>query len=413
MRICLVAIGSTGDVAPLLAVARRLQDEGHAVTVATHAPFETWVTGLRLGYARLPMDPRAELTEERAQAMRRGPMRAAKVVQEAFAPFVHELAWTIDRTADTADLMLLSAMAWTGYHSAVARGIPSLGLHLQPLEPTAAFPPPAAPVRSLGRRGNRALGRLVQRQMVGPYLTVVNAIRTTHSLAPITVGEHVAELEARQWPVLIGVSPHLVPAPEDWRPGVRTVGSWQPPVLPGWEPDPALVDFVDSGPAPVYFGFGSTSPASPERLGDLVTAVVRQAKVRAVVATGWSGMHVGECDDIHAVESVDHHWLLARTSAAVHHAGAGTTAAAARAGVVSVPVPLGMDQPFWASRLRAQEAATSAVPAARLTARRLADALSEAASSAALRDGARRLGQHVRREDGLAAVVQEVERIAT
>lgn len=35
----------------------------------------------------------------------------------------------------------------------------------------------------------------------------------------------------------------------------------------------------------------------------------------------------------------------------VHHAGAGTTGAGLRAGVPAVPVPVLVDQPFWADRL--------------------------------------------------------------
>lgn len=51
------------------------------------------------------------------------------------------------------------------------------------------------------------------------------------------------------------------------------------------------------------------------------------------------------------VDAVPHDWLFPRVHAVVHHAGAGTTAAAVRAGVPSVTVPVAMDQGFWAHRL--------------------------------------------------------------
>jgi hypothetical protein len=48
-----------------------------------------------------------------------------------------------------------------------------------------------------------------------------------------------------------------------------------------------------------------------------------------------------------------HEWLLRRCGAALHHAGAGTCAAALRAGVPQILAPLEFDQPYWARRMRA------------------------------------------------------------
>jgi sterol 3beta-glucosyltransferase len=44
---------------------------------------------------------------------------------------------------------------------------------------------------------------------------------------------------------------------------------------------------------------------------------------------------------------VDHDWLLRQCSAVVHHGGAGTAAAALRAGLPSVISPLLFDQHLW------------------------------------------------------------------
>jgi UDP:flavonoid glycosyltransferase YjiC (YdhE family) len=48
---------------------------------------------------------------------------------------------------------------------------------------------------------------------------------------------------------------------------------------------------------------------------------------------------------VFVAEALPHDWLFPRTAAAVHHGGAGTTAAALRAGVPSVVVPFMADQP--------------------------------------------------------------------
>ena len=48
-----------------------------------------------------------------------------------------------------------------------------------------------------------------------------------------------------------------------------------------------------------------------------------------------------------------HTWLLPQMAATVHHGGAGTTAAALRAGVPSQVVPFFGDQPYWGARVQA------------------------------------------------------------
>ncbi|MEV8022811.1 nucleotide disphospho-sugar-binding domain-containing protein [Streptomyces sp. NPDC086554] len=76
-----------------------------------------------------------------------------------------------------------------------------------------------------------------------------------------------------------------------------------------------------------------------------------RAKVRGMIQAGWSGLHA-ESDDLITVQEVPHAWHFPRTAAVIHHAGAGATEAGLRAGVPSVPVPVQLDQHFWAARLR-------------------------------------------------------------
>ena len=56
-------------------------------------------------------------------------------------------------------------------------------------------------------------------------------------------------------------------------------------------------------------------------------------------------------DDCFAVGEVNQQSLFPRVAAVVHHGGAGTTTAAARAGVPQVVVPQGADQLYWAGRV--------------------------------------------------------------
>jgi UDP:flavonoid glycosyltransferase YjiC (YdhE family) len=94
-------------------------------------------------------------------------------------------------------------------------------------------------------------------------------------------------------------------------------------------------------------------------------------------------------------------------SAAVHHGGAGTTAAAVRAGIPSVIVPFFGDQPFWAHCLHRNGIAPPALDRKSLTAGALASAIT-ATQQAAMVKAAAALGRAVRAEDGIGEAVRRL-----
>jgi vancomycin aglycone glucosyltransferase len=75
---------------------------------------------------------------------------------------------------------------------------------------------------------------------------------------------------------------------------------------------------------------------------------------RSILSRGWAerGL-IDDAPDCIVIGDVNHQALFTRVAAVVHHGGAGTTAAAARAGVPQVVVPMFSDQFYWAHRIRA------------------------------------------------------------
>ena len=201
----------------------------------------------------------------------------------------------------------------------------------------------------------------------------------------------------------------MVPRPADWPATVHVTGYWWPARPPGWQPPDLLVDFLGAGPPPVFIGFGSMTPHH-ERLHDVVAAAVGRAGVRAVVQSGWAGLAPAG-DDILLVGDLPHDWLFPRTAAVVHHAGAGTTGAGLRAGVPAVPVPVLVDQPFWADRLHRLGVAPQPLPLHELTADTLSDALRSCLDRSTYRDRATELAHRIRAEDGPAVVLSLVARL--
>lgn len=89
----------------------------------------------------------------------------------------------------------------------------------------------------------------------------------------------------------------------------------------------------------------------------MVSRVTERLGVRALVSAGWGRLAADTAPEgavgahVHGVGALDHEAVLPRCRAAVHHGGAGTTAAALGAGLPSVVCSVFADQPFWGARL--------------------------------------------------------------
>jgi sterol 3beta-glucosyltransferase len=92
----------------------------------------------------------------------------------------------------------------------------------------------------------------------------------------------------------------------------------------------------------------------------------------------------------------------------IHHSGAGTVAAALRAGIPQVIVPFMTDQPFWARRVHAVGAASKPMLVKDLSVELLIRAITEA-NGDAIRKHAQALGDAIKTEDGVMRAVELIE----
>ncbi|MFD0273955.1 glycosyltransferase [Kitasatospora sp. NPDC127111] len=425
MRILITAAGSHGDVAPYTGLGAHLRAAGHEVALAAPECFATLVGDSGLDFRPLPADPRSDPGAgpdtgagtgagpgTGTRAGRRGTGGRTSLLARA-AAFIDRLGDGLaDAAAPGADLLLLSTTtAPLGWHLAEALRLPSAGVYLQPVLPTRAFPPVVGGTRSLGPWGNLLAGALGQRVVDRLHADAARRLRERLGLPARAQGAQRRRREQRNWPVLHGFSPSLLPRPADWRPGLDVVGNWWPYAPAGAHLPGEVEDFLQAGPPAVFIGFGSMAAGDGERLSELAVRALRRAGVRGLLQSGWAGLAAAG-DDLLTVGELPHAHVLPRTAAVVHHCGAGTSAAGLRAGVPAVPVPVLADQPFWAARLARIGAATAPVPFAELTVDRLAAGIRRAVTEESLRRKARAAARAMATEDGAARVAEAVERLA-
>jgi sterol 3beta-glucosyltransferase len=406
----IVTAGGMGDVAPYTGLGVGLRHAGFGVAIATHEAFAGAVTGAGLAFRALPENPlRLGLPDDGPAGQ---PKPGFKDGMRAAEQRIWETAEAILAAARAdADLLLANAAtAPLAVHVAEGLGLPSMGVYLAPPGPTREFPPVYVP-GDLGALGNRAAWKVVDGLADAVLVSKpAKRLRSELGLAPVSARALRRRQAEQAWPICCGFSPAVVPQPADWRPGIEVVGYWWPQPPAGWVAPAALTDFLAAGPPPVYVGFGSLG-TDGERVAALVPQALRSAGVRGVVQGDW-GSRVEPSDDILAVGSVPHDWLFPQMAAVVHAAGAGVTAAALRAGVASVPVPVDLDQPFWARRLARLGAGTDPIPFKQLTAEGLAAGLRRATADGGHAAAAARIAARLATEDGTARTVETATRVA-
>lgn len=408
MRILAAAAGSRGDIQPLIALSVALKRSGHDVILAAGASFESEAAEFGLQFGAVGMDLSKEIREAPEQYGRFGPARAFRAFNEMIRGEMQRQFEALPRLARGADLVVAAGAQFAARSVAEALGVPYRNVVYAPeILPSRHHAPILVPWR-LPRVVNRAtwttLGWFYElllrpgledgRRKLG-LLPVRRA--TAHLFDPACA--------------LFAADPELAPLPDDVRTPEEPVGALQ---LPDERPLPGEVErFLAAGPPPVYVGFGSMPDGSPERTTRALAQGIQSAGCRAILSSGWAGLGAADMGpDILVVGAVNHRKLLPRVALAVHHGGAGTTAAAARAGIPQLLVPHAFDQYAWARRVHARGLGPAPFPKSRLTKERIAAALGAALAGGGMRERARSLGKILAERDALGAAVQRLESLA-
>jgi vancomycin aglycone glucosyltransferase len=400
MRILLVSHGTRGDVQPIVALGVALKARGHLVQLVAPANFLTWVRGHGLDMQSDGIDVEA-LLRSSASGLQSLSWQMRYLLDAT--PLLFE---PVARASEGCDLIICAGIQFAAASVAQWRNVPYAHVVFCPCAtPNSATPPPNVHTQTLPRWINRLLW-----QAGGPLADL--ALR-----APINRGRASLGLKALDNPIsqilngrtILAADPDLGPLPHDAPKGAMTTDAWvleEPGAL-----DARVEAFLQQGPAPIYIGFGSMiAPRAPELVVQAVAAA-RAIGRRAVIAGGWAALqaHIKEGDDVITLDNVPHSLIFPRVAAAVHHGGAGTTTAAARAGVPQILLPHILDQYYWAHRVEVLGLGPPALPIERVTVERLRDRMSRGVNDPFIQERVNRLAPLVTARNGVTAAVEKIE----
>jgi rhamnosyltransferase subunit B len=404
VRVVLTALGTLGDVDPMLRLACALEAQGDSAVVLVNPYFENYARGLGLKARTVGSrwDPEVIASEPRY----RDP---SHVWRELFAPRMKaDFAATL-AVIDEAPTAGVVNHFWChgGAMAAEARGLPWATVCLAPM----AWLSVSDPSQLAALRIPRSLLPLVVRSFIRPRMRPV--YESTVQEAARSVG--LPSLPDRFWGMQkraalnLGLwSPHWRKSADDDPPGARIVG------FPGGSTtgvvEPQVEAFLASGEPPVVVGLGSVLPAVSGALYREVADACRGLGRRALLIGAPGPAVAGLGPTVCTTGSAPYASVFPRAGLVVHHGGIGSTAHGLRAGKPVLVLPFGNDQHDNGWRVE-RLGVGIALAKERATGRRLRTALLRCLTSEAVAREALAVAERIRiEEDGEVAGAREIRR---
>ena len=353
MKFVLAAHGTRGDVEPCAAVGVELLRRGHEVRMAVPPNLIGFVesTGLAaVGYGPDTGEQIVAVADFTHNAFKiQNPVNVFRAGRELFVAGWAEMSRTLTSLADGADLL----MTGQTYHGVVANvaehyDIPVAGLHHFPVRVNGQIglpflPSPTPAVRSTLKAGWWLYSRITKADE--------DAQRRELGLPPtaIPAGRRIAEggtleIQAYDQAVFPGLA-------AEWN-GLRPFVGGLTLEL-GAHTDNEIVSWISGGTPPIYFGFGSTPVQSPVDTVAMISGACAELGERALIYSGTDGSEaISHADHVKLVGQLNYATILPLCRAAVHHGGAGTTAASLRAGLPTLILWDVADQFIWATQVK-------------------------------------------------------------
>jgi vancomycin aglycone glucosyltransferase len=347
MRVLLSSIGSRGDVQPLRALALELQALGHIARLCVAPNFKEWIELYGVGF--IPIGP--DLEKVTGGTVPGKPVLPPnEQMQQMAVQMVRGQFQVIADAALGCDLVVGAGALQIATRSiAEAQRIPYIfAAYCPAILPSLKYPPPKTGGHysySLPETEIQQLWAKNEEEFNSRFGATLNEERAKIGLGPVSsIRSHM--FTDRPW---LAADPEI--APVFSAAGVKVVqtGAW---FLSDPTPLPDEVErFLASGAPPIYLGFGSMRAS--DQTARVMIEATRALGFRAILSQGWANLTpIDTGNDCFSIGDVNHEKLFPWVAAIVHHGGAGTTTAAARAGRPQVIIPHNYDQFYWAHRVQ-------------------------------------------------------------
>ncbi len=414
MRIVFASLGSLGDLHPILALAAASRDRGHVPVIAASETYRGYVASLGFEFHRIRPDFEPDpVVLEQLFHPRRGPKHL--MCEEVF-PRVRETYADLLEAGRAADFLVVGELLYVAPLVAAKLGIPWTNVILAPTsflsacDPCVLAPVPALHgLRHFGTWPHRlifALGRVVTSRWSAPLRAFRRELGFPAGPSPVFDGKHSPHL-------VLAMFPDFLAAPQpDWPAKVVQTGFpfFAQPSRPGNVEK--LEAFLAAGEPPLVFTLGSSVVHIAENFYQSAAEAARVLGRRAILLSGKNPLPATLPEGVIAIDYAPLESVLPRAAAVIHQGGIGTCGEALRAGIPSLVIPFGFDQPDNGERLR-RLGVGKVLRRNRFSRASLISSLRGLLGDPAMASRAREFSRRVRPDIDLAESLAAIERIGS
>src|SRR4030042_2448710 len=253
MRIAIIAPGSRGDVEPYVALGKGLKNAGHAGRLISHQNFTELVNSKGLEFWPVDVDVQgiAQSAEMRERLGGGNFLKIMALMAREAERNAHDLVKVGLLACQGMDIILTGIGGlYVGIALAEKLDIPVVQAYYTPFTPTRRFPSfliSEMPFK-MGASFNRLSYHLARQVMWQGFRRGGTLARQQDmDLPPAPFWGPYNGKYAKQYPILYGFSPSVIPQPSDWGDDIHITGYWFLEPEDGWMPSPALMDFLQDG----------------------------------------------------------------------------------------------------------------------------------------------------------------------
>ena len=353
MHILISCVGSAGDVHPFIAIGQALARRGHAVELVTSPHFAARIEAA--GLTCTPVGTEADFDHVVHHPDLWNPRTCFPVLWQAISQrLVEAHRLLIARAQPGRTVLVGSTLAMPVRLAQETHGLPTAMVHLSPVCMWSAQAPAVLP--GLGDLSGwpPPLVQLIQAAVERGFIDRVvapgfDSIRRDLGLPPV-------RRVLSQWinspdRVVCAWPDWFSPKQTDWPAQAVTTGFARWSGTAGQTLDPALLSFLNAGPAPIGFTPGSAMAQGRDFFARALAASAALNQ-RALLITPYTDQLPHPLPPhAHAVSYAPFDALLPRLAALVHHGGIGTTAQTLADGLPQAVLPFAHDQFDNATRL--------------------------------------------------------------
>lgn len=350
MKILLIAIGTRGDVEPFLAIAETLDTKGHDVTCCFPQQFKGLAEESSFKFEGL--NPAfLQMLESKEGKIAMGGKASFLAKIRAYL-FLYKKSTEINKIICKEQKAIIKSVNPDKIIYHIKAGYPIIHEVQNPGSTLLASPIPymVHTVNEHAHIGFKNMGSFFNKltYSLANFGLVKNTQSWCKGLYNSNTSSKTILSALKKTKTIYSVSPFLFKQPSYWPPHVKVLGYHERNKTQNWEPDEALIAFLEKNNNILFVTFGSMVNAAPEKVTRIVTNVISKLNIPAIINTAEGGLaRLENINGIHYVSNIPYDWLLPHIHSMVHHGGSGTTHMAIKYGCASLIIPHIIDQFLW------------------------------------------------------------------